>query len=62
MCVGVFHPPVRNSEKLLSIWRKVKREALLMDRKAGSYTQPLIQQIVHAAFDPLGGEAAFSLR
>jgi hypothetical protein len=22
--------------------------------KAGSYKQPLIQQIVHAAFDPLG--------
>jgi hypothetical protein len=30
--------------------------------KAGSSKQPLIQQIVHAAFDPLGGEAAFSLR
>jgi hypothetical protein len=31
--------------------------------KAGSYKQPLIQQIVHAAFDPLGGGgAAFSLR
>jgi hypothetical protein len=31
MCVGVFHPAVvRNSAKLLSIWRKVKRKALLM--------------------------------
>ena len=28
MCVGVF---VRNSAKLLSIWRKVKRKALLME-------------------------------
>jgi hypothetical protein len=32
MCVGVFHPAVvRNLAKLLSIWRKVKRKALLME-------------------------------
>jgi hypothetical protein len=32
MCVGVFHPAVvRNSAKLLSIWGKVKRKALLME-------------------------------
>ena len=37
-CVGVFHPPVvRNSAKLLSIWRKVKRKALLMEFLARNY-------------------------
>ena len=31
MCVGVVHPAVvSNSAKLLSIWRKLKRKALLM--------------------------------
>jgi hypothetical protein len=38
MCVGVFHPPfVRNSAKLLSIWQKVKRKALLMEFLARNY-------------------------
>ena len=38
MCVGVFHPAVvRNSAKLLSIWRKVKRKALLMEFLARNY-------------------------
>jgi hypothetical protein len=38
MCVGVFHPPVvRNSAKLLSIWRKVKRKALIMEFLARNY-------------------------
>jgi hypothetical protein len=37
-CVGVFHPPVvRHSAKLLSIWRKVKRKALLMEFLARNY-------------------------
>ena len=35
---SVFHPPVvRNSAKLLSIWRKVKRKALLMEFLARNY-------------------------
>jgi hypothetical protein len=35
---GVLHPPVvRNSAKLLSIWRKVKRKALLMEVFARNY-------------------------
>jgi hypothetical protein len=36
--VGVFHPPVvRNSAKLLSTWRKMKRKALLMEFLARNY-------------------------
>ena len=38
ICVGVFHPAVvRNSAKLLSNWRKVKRKALLMEFLARNY-------------------------
>jgi hypothetical protein len=38
MCVGVFHPAVvSNSAKLLPIWRKLKRKALLMEFLARNY-------------------------
>jgi hypothetical protein len=38
ICVGVFHPAVvSNSANLLSIWRKLKRKALLMEFLARNY-------------------------